>query len=241
MKSTNELEILSWNVHYPFFAKDNTYVADTLEQLEQLDVICLQEYVDGASEQTKEWLENNNYVINYLPFASKGDLSQGVMTAVRKGLSAKTVPIILREDEPRRLRPFPNIRGLLATTVQTEHGEVTINNVHLTVPRPHLVDLRKREFTELKEYLNSQNTSSNWLLCGDFNFMPYDSRRKYLTNRYTHFTGSMVNKTWRNHQPYTPIRANLDYLFWREGSIRVAAELLDFNHSDHRPMRATLS
>lgn len=238
VKDTTELKLLSWNVYFPYFAHDSSYVVETLKSFDQLDVICIQEYVQGGKDKATQWLKSKGYSIDFLPFSHDDNLHLGVMTAVRKGLSYKTKPVVLREDGPIPSRPFENLRGMLATTV---NNQVTIYNIHLTFPRPHTVDMRKREFAKLQEFLAQVPKNQNWFMCGDFNFLPGDSRRKYLKQEYKSFTGSVVSKTWRNHRKFTPVRANLDYLFWNGKNIDVQARLMEFNHSDHRPMLATIS
>lgn len=232
------LHLISWNVHYPRFARDNGYVVNTLEKLGPFDVICLQEYAQGGDAKLQEWLEANEYEIAYLPFAHNLEgSSQGVMTATRKVLNAEVKPIVLREDGPRRFRPFLNIRGLLSALVSVDGQDVALMNFHSTYARPHVRDMRKREFAELKSLLEQQTTP--WLLSGDFNFLSVDMRRKYLMDRFQSFTGGLIKTTWRHHSRYTPIRANLDYFFW-EG-LRVEPSIAAFGESDHRPLLANIS
>jgi endonuclease/exonuclease/phosphatase (EEP) superfamily protein YafD len=197
--------------------------------------------VGGADEQMKRWLKENEYETAYLPFAGDGTFTQGVMTAIKKVYKPKFDEVILRNDGPRRFRPFNNIRGLISAVVEIDGQSVSINNVHLTYPRPHVIDLRKREFKELKSYINQQTAKNPWLLCGDFNFLPIDKRRSYLTMHYNNFTGTKLDKTWKHGSKYSAVRANLDYLFWDGKDINVDAKLAPFNTSDHRPILATIS
>lgn len=234
------LSLISWNVHYPRFAQDNAYVISALEEQGAFDIICLQEYVSGGDTKLDRWLEANDYDITYMPFAHNLEgMSQGVMTATRKILGAEVRPVVLREDGPRRFRPFDNIRGLLEATVEIDGLDVTIMNFHSTYPRPHVIDMRKREFTVLKAILEVE--TKPWLLCGDFNFLSVDKRRKYLTERFKSFTGSMINKTWRHRSKYTPIRGNLDYFFWKGDELKVEPNIAPFDDSDHRPLLAKIT
>lgn len=237
---SNKLKLLCWNVHYPKFAYDSAYVVETIESLGDFDIICLQEYVKGTDDQILDWFEDNGYHTDYLPFSGTGNLSQGVMTAVRKSMAPNTQKIILRSDEPRRFRPFPNTRGLLATSIKINGKNFSIYNIHLTLPRPYTIDMRAREFKKLEEFLEQSPHNQPWFMCGDFNFFGLDWKRNRLTGKYNHFSGNLINKTWRHHLRYTPIRANLDYFFWK-GNIKVAPQLAHFNTSDHRPLTAEIS
>lgn len=236
---TNSLKIISWNVHYPSFAMNSAFVTKTLEDAEAYDVICLQEYVQGASSTLRDWLIHNQYSISYLPFAHQGKFSQGVMTATKKSLKAKVQPITLRTDEPKRLRPFKNIRGLLDARIQLGAKEVSIMNTHLTYARLHTRDMRRREFKELISYLSDLKAKHPLFLCGDFNFVGNDKRKTYLTNNFRSFTGDKSNKTWQHLPKYSPIRANLDYFFW-SSTLQVNAQLGTINVSDHKPMTAEI-
>ena len=234
------LNIISWNVHYPRFAMDSGYVVDAIEKLGPFDVICLQEFVEGGDAKLHEWLDANDYNVTYLPFAHNLEgMSQGVMTATRKVLNAYVEPVVLRKDGPRNFRPFPNIRGLLKATVKVDGESVVLMNFHSTYPRPHVIDMRQREFAELKKLLEHQ--TDPWVLSGDFNFLSVDKRRKYLTDRYQSFTGGLISKTWRHHSKYTPVRGNLDYFFWSSDEFIVEPSLAPFEESDHRPLLAKIS
>jgi len=236
-----ELDIVSWNVHLNTFAYDNNYVVETLESLNEPDIVCLQEYVGGRDEITRTWFDEHDYELAYLPFASfpsDARISQGVMTATKKILQASVEPIVLREDQPRRFRNFPNIRGLLDCTIRLGQQDVHILNFHATFPRPYTVDLRQREFASLVGHLEKYNEGSPMLLCGDFNFFGKDTRKERLTTDYDSFTGTRTDKTWRHKNGASPLRANLDYLFWTKDSLDVDAKLLPFNVSDHRPIHA---
>ena len=241
---TTDLRVISWNVHYPSFARDSQYCIDALEALGPFDVICLQEYVSGADSKLIDWLTGKGYQVAYMPFAHNLGYSQGVMTAVRPGLFASPVPKILREDGPRRFRPFYNVRGLMSTTIKVGASEVSINNVHLTYPRQHTIDMRRREFVSLQAFLKALSAQGPWLLCGDFNFIGLDKRRKYLKANYQHFTGDFWHKTWSHKGKFSPIRANLDYAFWDTGSKQMvtSTRLELVKGSDHHPiiMQVTL-
>lgn len=234
------LKLISWNVHFPTFARDNTFVAKTIEKLGEFDVICLQEYVQGADTYMQQWFKDNGYTTEYLPFSHRGPLSFGIVIATRTSLKAKVEPTVLRKDGPRRRRPFDNIRGLLTAQLTVGGKKLAIHNIHLTYPRVHTSDMRKREFVKLQEFLKQETGQMAWFLCGDFNFVGADKRRKYLTEQYHNFTGGKLAKTWR-HTAHSIIRANIDYFFWNEKDLKIKAKLAKFDASDHRPMIAEIS
>lgn len=237
------LSVLSWNVHLTTFAHGNRYVVEQMEQLDKPDVICLQEYVDGADSTTKDWFENNGYEIIFLPFAvfpKDSRISQGVMVAAKKTLKASLTTHVLRSDGPRAFRRFNNIRGLAEAVVTFDKGKkLHIINVHSTFARHYTIDMRKREFAALKDYLAAAGDEPV-LLCGDFNFVGSDPRKKYLKKLYSSFTGSLLSPTWRHLTKLSPISANLDYFFWSRRGISVEPRLLGYKKSDHRALYAKI-
>jgi endonuclease/exonuclease/phosphatase family metal-dependent hydrolase len=233
---TQPLRIISWNVFYPTFAADNSYVIKVLEELGPFEVICLQEYVGGADKLLARWMRKHDYEMVYLPFAKRGELSQGVMTAVRKGLAINLAPTTLRQDKPQLMRPFSNIRGLVSAEIIWNNRKLAVHNIHLTYARPHTADMRRREFSSLETFLAAGLESNPWLLCGDFNFFGADKRKLALTEKYPFFSGNNIEKTWSHRPKYSPIRANLDYAFWSPADLQVEASLADFETSDHRPI-----
>ncbi len=237
---TTPLKIMWWNMHFTSFARDNTYAIAAIARGGMPDIICLQEYVTGADDRLKRWLEEQGYQLYFLDFSSRGTLKQGVMTAVRRGLAHHAKTHVLREDAPMRFRAFQNRRGLVEVAVVLGGRKVSIMNVHLTYPRPHTRPMRLREFDVLRGLLDSKFKDTAWLLGGDFNFFARDGRRTYLTTTYQAFSGGLFRKTWRPIGRYNPVGSNLDYVFWHglEASPRFALE--PFNRSDHRPMVAWL-
>ncbi len=140
---SEQLKILSWNVHLNTFARDSTYVVDELEQLGNPDIVCLQEYVEGADTSALNWLQQNGYDLEYLPFAKSPQdqsISQGILTAVKNSVDVvSSEAIVLREDEPRRFRPFPNIRGVIETVVRLDNGNLEIFTIIIPHCQGHLL------------------------------------------------------------------------------------------------------
>lgn len=237
---SKNLKIISWNVHFPDFARDSSYVVNQLEKSGPFEVICLQEYVEGADDKLKQWLQDNDFDITYLPFSYNANMSQGIMTACSKALRSNSESVTLREDEPKRFRPFHNIRGLIDTSIRFAGREVSIANTHLTYSRFHTRDMRRREFGKLQEHLAAESGEQPFFICGDFNFFGNDSRREYLVEHYQSFTGDRL-KTWQHQAKFSPLRANLDYFFWEDDKLNIKASIGGFNVSDHRPLFAEIS
>jgi endonuclease/exonuclease/phosphatase family metal-dependent hydrolase len=235
-----ETKLLCWNVHLNAFYEDNRYVVDELENLNKPDVICLQEYVQGGDNSTIKWLEANDYVIHYLPFATfpdNKDLSQGVLTATARYLDTTSESVVLRQDTPRKYRSFHNLRGAINTTLTLKDStELNIINFHATYPRPFTIDMRKREFINLIDYVDSLPENRQIMLLGDFNFLPFDSRKKILLSKFDSYTAQGLQKTWKHSQKLSPLRANLDYILMKTNKLSIKGQTLPFRVSDHRPI-----
>lgn len=96
---------------------------------------------------------------------------------------------------------------------------------------------------KLNNLLRSGTYSKNTILAADMNepgFVPRSFRAK--VDDVMHFrTGPRANRTWRhNAHQRTPIRANLDQLYWSKGSDfdLQTFKVLKSNISDHRPCLA---
>ncbi len=249
-KQTNnpsQLRVISWNVRFSTFVSNNQYVIDGISSLGDFDVVCLQEYVQGGDQQLHRWLVEQGYRMTFLPFSHNVEHGHGLLTATKSSIAADTQSVMLRSTPPRPLRPFFNERGLLATTIQTPTTNIEIDNVHLTVYRPHLTDLRRAEFEALCDYLDLDNRDHNSndnapthqvsrVLCGDMNPFIFDDRLQRLKTAYAHATGGRLHKTWRHFGPKSPIRANLDYVFWDRTHLHVDAQMASLPGSDHRPI-----
>lgn len=235
---SESLRVLSWNVHYPKFANNPNYAVEYFNNTKP-DVICIQEYCNAKDDVVVQWFTDNGYIQEYMPFAHNLDgFSQGVMTAVKKSLRPSSETVTLRDNGPRMFRNFPNIRGLIKTTVSIDGVDIDILNTHLTLARPYTMDMRKQEFEKLVETLDSLETESDnpMVLVGDFNFIPLDRRRKLLEKRYASFGGNTETKTWYWRGKKGFISANLDAVYWDSDKIHIDGELGELIGYDHRPL-----
>lgn len=96
----------------------------------------------------------------------------------------------------------------------------------------------------LNQLVRSKNYATNTILVGDMNewrLMPGSLRRKTADVMHSR-TGSALNPTWHhNARRFTPLRLNLDYVFWSKHSDFYLKDfrVLSSPASDHRPLLAT--
>ena len=136
---------------------------------------------------------------------------------------------------------------ILDTILETDAGDITIGNTHLTSPRPHYISARRREIANLKKHIKDRPLDEAYVIGGDFNslrpvfiFSPFSAMR-HLRDTLDLYTGTRQNPTWiygagEKHL----LRFNLDYVgVPRESRLTVKEfEVLDRGGSDHTPLRA---
>jgi endonuclease/exonuclease/phosphatase family metal-dependent hydrolase len=125
---------------------------------------------------------------------------------------------------------LPNSRDL---KVIVAHPTATIDSL-----KQHRVGMKT-----LNQLVRSQTYAKNTVLVGDMNewrLIPGSFRHKVSNVMYSR-TGSVVSPTWRyNARHFTPLRLNLDYVYWNKKS---DFRLKDFkvllsSASDHQPLLA---
>jgi len=119
-------------------------------------------------------------------------------------------------------------------TVIVAHPLATIDNL-----RDHWAGMRS-----LDRLIHSEAYGKNTILIGDMNewrLIPGAFRHKVADVMYSR-TGSILHPTWRyNAYRFTPLRLNLDYVYWNKRSNFVLKDfkVLVSDVSDHRPLLAT--
>lgn len=98
--------------------------------------------------------------------------------------------------------------------------------------------------TKLNQLAHSKAYARNTILVGDMNewrLIPGAFRAKVADVMHSR-TGSLLHPTWRyNAHRFTPLRANLDYVYWAKDSGFTLQDfkVLSSHISDHRPLLAT--
>ncbi len=109
----------------------------------------------------------------------------------------------------------------------------------IDAPKDHRAGMAK-----LNRLVHSKAYAQNTVLIGDMNewrLIPGSFRSKVSDVMHSR-TGSVLHPTWRyNAHRSTPLRANLDYLYWSKDSEFSLKDfrVLSSDVSDHRPLLAT--
>ncbi len=153
--------------------------------------------------------------------------------------------VLLGKDRFAESEGFPgHTLKAVATKIALPQGKVigfvAAHPVHL---RPTFLRHHYKHTRTLADFLKQPEYSEDTILGGDFNeprFMPFSFRQanqKHLNHR----SGPFWSPTWRHRASHlTPVRANLDKLFWtKKGSLRLLEfKVIRTDVSDHRPLFA---
>ncbi len=176
-----------------------------------------------ASPYTHEWTIGSG-VASKQPLSDLDEIELGYDTrADRRGFPGHTVKAI-------------------SCKVEIVDKTPTVIVSHLTCLRGHTLKDHYQQSQKLKNYFET-HAQQDTIIGGDFNepsFMP-KSFRKQVGHTMHHKSGSKLNPTWsHNAGKLTPLRANLDQLYWsRKSNFTLQKfEVIDSQVSDHKPLFA---
>lgn len=193
-----------------------------------------------------EFLKKSGYVHNHFahPARFNDDWLVAAAFASRPEITAAKNIVVSKNG-------FAAKRGYPGFDKEAISARVTLpggRSLKIMVAHPlALLDAPKDHYTAIKtldRLLHSKEYASNTILVGDMNewrFIPRSFRAAIADVMY-HKTGSFAHPTWRhNGYRFTPIRANLDRLYWsKQSDFRLQDfRVLSSRASDHRPFLAT--
>ncbi len=154
--------------------------------------------------------------------------------------------VSISKDAPAEKRGYEGfeIKSIAASVIISGTRKLNIIVTHPVHLRKHTLSDHYEGTSNLEKLIRSEEFSKNTILGGDFNepkFMPNAFKNK-VSNTMNFRTGSMRTPTWHhNAHSFTPLRANLDQLYWTKNSDFKLKEfkILKTNVSDHRPIFAT--
>lgn len=168
----------------------------------------------------------------------------GVVICSKFKLSDKQRHVISKNGSAAKFG-YPDFdKEIISATVTLPQGsKVKLVAAHPTATvdgmKPHRAGIKS-----LAQLMHSKPFAHDTLLIGDMNqwrFFP-GSLRSQLKDLMHVRTGSFWRPTWRyNAHRFTPLRANLDYVYWSKTSDFSLKDfkVLTSDVSDHRPLLAT--
>lgn len=212
-------------------------------------LIALNEVVqssDDGSVMVIEYLHKLGYTYSHHPKLARFNdywLSGAVLCSRHKISRARNIVISKHGFAAKRGYPGYNKEAISAHVALPEGREVKIIVAHPLATIDALNDHRVA-MANLNRLVHSKDYANDTILVGDMNewrLIPGALRAKTADVMHSR-TGTVLNPTWRhNAHRFTPLRLNLDYVYWskRSGFVLKDFKVLSSRVSDHRPLLAT--
>jgi len=250
-------KVLFWNIWLDNQINGETAAKPLLSELDRVidhyqpDIIGLNEVLrnQGADQPfVTDFLErSHDYKYSHYAPASPLNDEWLIGTALYSRHKFDMVDAVtICEDSPAEKRGFPdhNVKAITATLSLGTQQRVNVIVAHPLHLRLYSLNDHYAATKKLNDLVRSKQFNENTILGGDFNepdFMPRAFKNKVNDHMYFK-TGSLAMPTWRhNAYPFTPVRANLDQLYWtKQSSFKlIDFTVIDTSVSDHRPIFAT--
>lgn len=252
--------ILFWNIWLYNQLNGEAEAGHLLSELKRVadqynpDFIALNEVLKNRQNTNPFVLEFLNkqcgYVYNHYTALSAHDdnwLDGAALCSRTKITAVKEISLCNNSYATRRGYPGYELKALAANVTLPKQSGLQIIVTHAMPLIPLRIDALKDHYTgtnNINRLVRTAEYSKNTILAGDINepgFMPRSLRSKVAD--VMHFqTGSRTNHTWHhNAHQLTPVRANLDQLYWSKESDFTLKDfqILASDASDHRPLLAT--
>lgn len=250
------LKILFWNIWLENQIGGPEKTDLLLAELQKIikiydpDVLGLNEVLKHFSHEIpliNSWLHSRGYVHNYFshssPISKDWDIGS---TICSKYPLVGTQEIELGKNATAKNRghgehPVKAIATKIKLTKSKQIGFIVAHPINL---KPSTIIDHFKHTKKLSDFVLDSDYKQNTIIGGDFNEpLHFPKSFKSRTDKHFHHkTGSKRSPTWRhNTWNITPLRANLDRLFWsKDGSVKLMDfEIIESHISDHRPIFAT--
>lgn len=253
-----KLKILFWNIWLENQLGGPEKTDQLLSELQNIidtnnpDIIGLNEVLKHSSHDIpliNKWLHSKGYIHNYFshgsPISSDWDIGSAVCS---KFPLVDTEEIELGKNATAKKRGHGDHQvKAIATKIKLEgYKKVGFIVAHPINLKPSTIIDHFAHTKKLSDFVLDSDYRHSTIIGGDFNEpMHFPKSFKSRTDKHFHHkTGSKISPTWRhNTWKITPLRANLDRLFWsKDGSIKLDHfEIIESHISDHRPIFATFN
>jgi endonuclease/exonuclease/phosphatase family metal-dependent hydrolase len=250
-----KLKIIFWNIWLENQLRGVSRADALLAELKKIisdynpDCIGLNEVLKHSEHEiplVNSFLESQGYIYHYFshnsPFTNDWDIGTAICskiplkyieeielgrnaTAEKKGhIDCPVKAVAVKLD----LADLPDIGIIVAHPINLKPSTIKDHFIHTK---------------NLSDFILNSNYKENTIIGGDFNepmYFPRSFKRRSAQHLH-HITGTKKNPTWRhNTWRITPLRANLDRLFWTKNSNLELKyfEVIESHVSDHRPLFA---
>ena len=249
------VKVLFWNVWLENQLRGIKRTENLLDELKIIlekynpDCIGLNEVLKHSDHEIpllNDFLEKKGYIYHHYsngsPFTDEWDIGSALCSKfpLKNVQEIELGRNVTAEKKGHFNLPVKAIAAKIAINSKVDIGVIVAHPINL---KPSSIIDHFRHTKELAKFVKNSEFSINTIIGGDFNEpMHFPASFKRLTKKELHHkTGSKIDPTWRhNTWKKTPLRANLDRLFWTKNG---ALEIIDFeivktHISDHRPIFA---
>jgi endonuclease/exonuclease/phosphatase family metal-dependent hydrolase len=248
-----ELKIVFWNIWLENQLRGIKRSESLLSEIDKIistyqpDCIGLNEVLKHSDHEipnVNSFLKSKGYIYTYFshssPFTNEWDIGSAICSKI---------PLKYVEEIELGRNATAEKKGHNNCPVKAVAAKLNIlNGPEIGIIVAHPINLKpstiKDHFVHTKNLANFVMNSEykyNTIIGGDFNepmHFPRSFKRR-TSQHFHHKSGTKKNPTWRhNSWRKTPLRANLDRLFWTKKGVLELAEfdVIDSHVSDHRPI-----
>jgi endonuclease/exonuclease/phosphatase family metal-dependent hydrolase len=251
-----KLKVLFWNVWLENQLKGPEKTDLLFKELESIikkyqpDCIGLNEVLKHFSHDTpliNSWLHKLGYVHTYFsngsPLSSKWTIGSALCSKYELK-DIQEIELGKNETAKKRGHGDHKVKAITAKIVISNKTKIGFIVAHPINLKPSTITDHFRHTKKLSDFVLNSDYRLNSIIGGDFNEpMHFPKSFKSRTDKHFHHkTGSKRSPTWRhNNWKITPLRANLDRLFWsKDGFLEIDHfEIIESNVSDHKPIYAS--
>jgi endonuclease/exonuclease/phosphatase family metal-dependent hydrolase len=247
--------IFFWNIWYRNQVQGDARYDRLLSEFKRLtdqhqpDFIALNEVVRPSHAQLApvvEYVQKLGYPYTHCAHMAQFDnyWMSGAILCSRFKLSQKQ-NIVISKNGYAAKHGYPDLDkeviSVQATLPEGQDLKIIVAHPTATIDslKQHRVGMES-----LSQLAHSKTYAKNTILVGDMNewrLIPGSLRHKVADVMHSQ-TGSILKPTWRyNAHSFTPLRLNLDYVYWNKQSDFVLKDfkVLASDVSDHQPLLAT--
>jgi endonuclease/exonuclease/phosphatase family metal-dependent hydrolase len=250
-----KLKVLFWNIWLENQLKGIDRSDKLLEELAVIittynpDCIGLNEVLRHNEHKiplVNSLLQSHGYIYHYFshssPFTSDWDIGSAICSKVPLKYIEEIELGRNATAEKKGHTNFP-VKAVAAKLDISEDLNIGIIVAHPINLKPSTIKDHFGHTRNLSNFIKNSSYKHNTIIGGDFNEPMYFPRsfKRRTADHLHHKTGSKRNPTWRhNTWRKTPLRANLDKLFWtKNGALELTEfKVIESHVSDHRPLFA---
>jgi endonuclease/exonuclease/phosphatase family metal-dependent hydrolase len=250
-----KLKILFWNIwlenQLKGIERSDNFITELTNIIKEYkpDCIGLNEVLKHSEHEiplVNSLLKSLGYNYHYFSHTSPFTNDWDIGSAICSKIPLKNIEEIeLGRNATAEKKGHNNcpVKALAAKIITNDDLEIGIIVAHPINLKPSTIKDHFIHTRNLSNFVRNSSYMNNTVIGGDFNEPMYFPRsfKSRTAGHLHHITGTKRNPTWRhNTWRKTPLRANLDKLFWtKDGALELTEfKVIESHVSDHRPLFA---